>query len=1170
MSALAAIVVALPALAQDPDFQIYLCFGQSNMEGVGTIEPQDTKVADIPKNLKVMNCGNTEMGRELYQWRTALPPIVRYNTQLSVADYFGRTMAESQPDKKIGLVPVAVGGSSIKQFFKEYDGSDLGNYADWFRTAMSKYNNNMYSRLVDCAKRAQEKGVIKGIIMHQGEANNGDTNWPNDVKKVYNDLLADLGLNAEDVPLIAGEVVYTEAGGGAGGHNTIINSLPTIIPTAHVVSAARLTQKGDTWHFSSEAYREFGRRYARTMLSLLEGTPATPYTGAEVNASGTQDFYLYNVSASAFIRDNNRNAAYWTTRAEIANEPSTGYDFGLIKVDGGYQIDPKCFHNHSLNGSNLFMDTEDAVTVWDFEPVESTDGKKYYRIKAVSGPNGATYPYYLGVVNSYLAPCDADNRAIWQLVTKEERLQVMQANAGKNNGLDGATWLIPWNDFSRVDERFQQWHESYYRANTSGTQSTVDRTGLYDNSVYHLWHNVFGYYNYVTLTGLPNGTYQVRVQGFTREDWNNSVTWRKYAYGHSSFDKASYFAGAASNKFLQIADQEVAEPAGHPDNQTWQTVNIPNVGQRRVCDNPNSASRALTAGAYYNPWITAVVTDGTLTIGVYKPEGINWDWFIYDNFEMRYLGPQTDDATTDATDINEMLAIAKKYPGNVIGINDKIAAVENAATMSAKREAFCDLIATMTAVYTPERVKNIDKTFENAVAEELPGVDDIKAEYAAATTVDAANKAVKRLKYARRRAAAELHENVFLGNVPANGDFFLYNVGQKQFLVGGVSWGGHASVGYPGIEVTLEDGTDDGFYIDSHLYNCAFADIATTEYHYFNDGGWLDTKDKARWKFEAAGEDGVYYMKNAAGKFMAFRGNLDANDETNVGVIDNGEGNPDAMWKLVTRDERMALTTTATGENPADLSFMIKCPNVERRIFPTNYWTVTNASVWDYNNSHYEYSFESWNKNDFDIHQVIENLPAGYYAFQMQGYYRSGWEGDFVDHLSNLTSMYVEEESNVAEAAANDTETPPAPASEAKPIVSVLEGSGVSPDETDYVVYAKDGKAYDIPNRVNVGGDLFKLGKFKNELRFRKVGADSNIRIGVKKEKAEYTPDWTVMDNFRIKYLGSGDPSGIGSVAAEKVAEDPNAPIYNLQGIRVENPETPGIYIQNGKKFVVR
>ena len=57
------------------------------------------------------------------------------------------------------------------------------------------------------AKIAKKQGVIKGMLMLQGETNTGQQDWPAKVKKVYENLLADLGLNANDVPLYAGEVV---------------------------------------------------------------------------------------------------------------------------------------------------------------------------------------------------------------------------------------------------------------------------------------------------------------------------------------------------------------------------------------------------------------------------------------------------------------------------------------------------------------------------------------------------------------------------------------------------------------------------------------------------------------------------------------------------------------------------------------------------------------------------------------------------------------------------------------------------------------------------------------------------------------------------------------------------------------------------------------------------
>ncbi|MBR1768396.1 MAG: hypothetical protein IJ742_06780 [Prevotella sp.] len=44
-------------------------------------------------------------------------------------------------------------------------------------------------RLVDMAKIAQQTGVIKGILLHQGESNNTQQDWPQMMKKVYDRLI---------------------------------------------------------------------------------------------------------------------------------------------------------------------------------------------------------------------------------------------------------------------------------------------------------------------------------------------------------------------------------------------------------------------------------------------------------------------------------------------------------------------------------------------------------------------------------------------------------------------------------------------------------------------------------------------------------------------------------------------------------------------------------------------------------------------------------------------------------------------------------------------------------------------------------------------------------------------------------------------------------------------
>ena len=63
------------------------------------------------------------------------------------------------------------------------------------------------------AKLAQKDGVIKGILLHQGESNTNDKEWPNKVKGIYDNLIKDLNLKAEEVPLLAGELVNADQKG---------------------------------------------------------------------------------------------------------------------------------------------------------------------------------------------------------------------------------------------------------------------------------------------------------------------------------------------------------------------------------------------------------------------------------------------------------------------------------------------------------------------------------------------------------------------------------------------------------------------------------------------------------------------------------------------------------------------------------------------------------------------------------------------------------------------------------------------------------------------------------------------------------------------------------------------------------------------------------------------
>jgi hypothetical protein len=264
----AAMFMTSTLLAQDNNFYIYLCFGQSNMEGVGKIEEQDMNVNNRFKILQAIDC--PELQREKGKWYTAEPPICQCHSNLSVADYFGRTMIENLPENiTVGIINVAIGGCDIRLFDKDiYQDYDSTYAESWFTEKVEAYNWNPYRHLMDLAHQAQNEGLIKGILLHQGETNTGHEEWPLYVKKIYNDMLEELSLNAESTPLLAGEVL-DEEGSCCASMNEIINTLPDVIPTAHVISSEGC--KGmDNAHFDSEGYRIIGRRYAEKMLSLME------------------------------------------------------------------------------------------------------------------------------------------------------------------------------------------------------------------------------------------------------------------------------------------------------------------------------------------------------------------------------------------------------------------------------------------------------------------------------------------------------------------------------------------------------------------------------------------------------------------------------------------------------------------------------------------------------------------------------------------------------------------------------------------------------------------------------------------------------------------------------------------------------------------------------------
>ncbi|MDR2595006.1 MAG: sialate O-acetylesterase [Fibromonadaceae bacterium] len=266
-------------------FHIYLAFGQSNMEGqcsqsnsvvYNDVLPDSYK-ENVDSRFQVMTAvaGNYKLAkngsqnREQGKWYTAVPPLVRSNLCLSPVDYFGRTIVANTPSNiKVGIIVVAVGGAAIEGFGKTGSENYYSTQESWMKNTAANYNNNPYKRLVDLAKEAQKEGVIKGILMHQGESGAASGSYSQKVKAIYDNILTDLELSANSIPFLAGQAY--------GNNNSNISSIPGAMGkmpngenVGYVISSQGLTAVSDNLHFTYEGYKTLGERYGQKMLELL-------------------------------------------------------------------------------------------------------------------------------------------------------------------------------------------------------------------------------------------------------------------------------------------------------------------------------------------------------------------------------------------------------------------------------------------------------------------------------------------------------------------------------------------------------------------------------------------------------------------------------------------------------------------------------------------------------------------------------------------------------------------------------------------------------------------------------------------------------------------------------------------------------------------------------------
>jgi len=263
------VVAALLIIAscnREPQYDVYLFIGQSNMAGRGDMLPEDTTV--IPHAFILDD--NDEI-------IPAKAPLNLYSTirkrvgmqKINPSYNFARTIAGTSKNDML-MVVNARGGSALDEWLK---GAPQGTFSvrgqddpEWEGKQMPSF----YDEAVRRARIAMEHGQLKAIIWHQGCSDSGPravNTYLDRLEGFVKDLRSDLGVG-EEVPFIAGEIPYCYSGSRF--FNPMIRTIEEHIPNSAWVSAEGCPGNADSLHFSREGQMILGQRYAEKYLSLQQ------------------------------------------------------------------------------------------------------------------------------------------------------------------------------------------------------------------------------------------------------------------------------------------------------------------------------------------------------------------------------------------------------------------------------------------------------------------------------------------------------------------------------------------------------------------------------------------------------------------------------------------------------------------------------------------------------------------------------------------------------------------------------------------------------------------------------------------------------------------------------------------------------------------------------------
>ena len=354
------------------------------------------------------------------------------------------------------------------------------------------------------------------------------------------------------------------------------------------------------------------------LLCLITQSLAAQSWTACAPAEGT--FYLYNVGNEGYLYGAND----YGTRASITKDFPMALTF-TAGTDGGYYISTSPVFSNCYLGSDGYVDKANSsskYTTWIFTPVEG-QGENVYTMKAGNSSGNYLYGHASDVTKTSVGTsAPADNKSYWKLVSREAWIAAM-SNANQDNPMD-VTFLVQDAFFGKGTDYNTVWNGS------------VALGGPNNNNCAERF-NMSSFEIYQTITGVPNGIYKVTCSGFYRYgDGAAAASARDASDSGVEPLLAKYYINSTEAPLMSIFADDITLT----NNSTYNTSSAVTVGGTNyyLPSNMDRAAACFANGCYVNDLIQAVVTDGTVRIGLKKTEAKGSDWAIFDNVKLYYYG----------------------------------------------------------------------------------------------------------------------------------------------------------------------------------------------------------------------------------------------------------------------------------------------------------------------------------------------------------------------------------------------------------------------------------------------------------------------------------------------------------------------------------------------------